>query len=203
MEQVDEIIKWLFSNEARELKRICNKEMSKFGGISDMDCPDFYSQAGWDVSKASKRYNPSSGKTFKEYIYGVIKLSVCKEMSRRNRKKRKNIIEKEVIDESGNVKIVKEYISNVSFDAPNPEDVDLIEKLPSPKNVEDEVFSQDISDATRKYLDNLSTDQRNVALLIMDGYSKDEIIIILHMELNEFNDCMQGLRSYRNISLLF
>lgn len=203
MGQVDETIEWLFANEEKELKKICNKEMSKFGGISDMDYHDFYSRAGWDVSKASKRYDSSSEKTFKEYIYGVIKLSVCKEMSRRNRKKRKNIIEKEVIDENGNVIIVKEYISNVSLDAPNPEDVDLIEKLPSPKNVEDEVFSQDISDTTRKYLDNLSTDQRNVALLIMDGYSKDEIIIILHMELNEFNDCMQGLRSYRNISLLF
>ena len=53
--------------------------MAKFGGIYEMDYHDFYSQVGWDISKAKKRYDSSKGKSFKDYIHGVIKLSVCKE----------------------------------------------------------------------------------------------------------------------------
>ena len=203
LDQVDETIKWLFENDAKEMRKICNKYMMKFGGISEMDYDDFYSQVGWDVSIASKNYNPTDDKPFKEFVYGVIKLSVWKQMTHRNRGKRQLIVEKKVIDDDGNVKIEKEYISNVSLDAPSPSDVDLIEKLPSPKNVEDEICEQEISESTEKYLDNLSTDQRNVALLIMDGYSKEEILLILHIENDEYNNCMKGLRSYRNISLLF
>ena len=70
MNQVDETIEWLFANDAKEMKRICNKEMTKFGGIYEKDYHDFYSQVGWDVSKARKAFNPTKGKSFKEYIWG-------------------------------------------------------------------------------------------------------------------------------------
>ena len=42
MNQVDATIEWLFANEAKEMKKICNKEMAKFGGIYEMDYHDFY-----------------------------------------------------------------------------------------------------------------------------------------------------------------
>ena len=99
MNEVEEIIQWLFEDEAKEMKKICNKYMVRFGGISKMDYDDFYSQVGWDVSVAIKNYKPNLDKSFKEFIYGVIKLSVCKQMTHRNRGKRQLIIEKEIIDE--------------------------------------------------------------------------------------------------------
>ena len=73
MNEVEETIEWLFANEAKEMKKICNKEMAKFGGIYEMDYHDFYSQVGWDISKAKKRYDSSKGKSFKDYIHKIIK----------------------------------------------------------------------------------------------------------------------------------
>ena len=110
MNQIEETIQWLFENDAKEMKRICNKYMIKFGGISGMDYDDFYSQVGWDVSIASKNYKPTEDKTFKEFIYGVIKLAVWKQMTHRNRSKRQLIIKKEIVDEVGNKTIIKEYV---------------------------------------------------------------------------------------------
>ena len=97
MNEVEETIQWLFENDAKEMKRICNMYMTKFGGISEMDYDDFYSQVGWDVSVAIKNYQPNSEKSFKEFIYGVIRLAVWKQMTHRNRGKRQLIIEKEIV----------------------------------------------------------------------------------------------------------
>ena len=63
--------------------------------------------------------------------------------------------------------------------------------------------SYEIVDNTREYLNNLTKYQRDVAYLIMDGYSCEEIKEILHMEQSEFTNCMNGLKAYRNISILF
>src|SRR5574344_2539014 len=112
MNQIDEVINWLFSNDAKELHRLCNKEILKFGGVSNMDYDDFYSRVGCDVTLAKDKFNPSCGKTFKDYIHGVIKLSVWKEMKHRNSAKRQTIIEIEEKDSSGNMSKHKEYVKN-------------------------------------------------------------------------------------------
>ena len=62
MNQIDETIEWLYANDAKEMKQICNKEMMKFGGIYEMDYHDFYSQVGWDISKARESFDPNKGK---------------------------------------------------------------------------------------------------------------------------------------------
>ena len=74
-------------------------------------------------------------------------------------------------------------------------------QFPNPRTSAD--YSNSVSDKTREYLNNLTKDQRDVAYLIMDGYSCEEIKEILHMEQNEFTNCMNGLKAYRNISILF
>ena len=108
MNQIEKVINELFSNDAKELQKICNKEIMKFGGISDMDLDDFYSRVGWDISIAKDKFDPSKGKTFKDYVHGVIKLSVWKEMKHRNREKRQITIEVEEKDLSGKIKKNKE-----------------------------------------------------------------------------------------------
>lgn len=202
MNQVDATIEWLFANEAKEMKKICNKYMTKFGGISEMDYDDFYSQVGWDVSKASKRFDPSKGKTFKEYIYGVIKLSVCKEMTRRNRGKRQIVIEKEVVDENGNVTTEKEYISNVSLDAPADDGIDIKEKVASDFNIENETdidFESD--DKVELFMSSLSNLQRKILELKMMNYSVDEIKQRLNITDAEYNAAMKSIRTNENLSL--
>ena len=208
MNEVEETIQWLFKDEAKEMKKICNKYMLKFGGISEMDYDDFYSQVGWDVSIASKNYRPTDDKSFKEFIYGVIKLSVCKQMTHRNRGKRQLIIEREIIDETGNKTIIKEYIPTISLDAPVGEEDGMTvgEMLAHKSTTENDFFDKredTYSDKMNKYLNKLSSLQREVLRLISIGFMPSEILEELHINQKMYEDCYQAIHSYRNISLLF
>ena len=208
MNQVEEIIQWLFENDAKEMKKICNKEMMKFGGISEMDYDDFYSQVGWDISLARESFDPTKGKTFKEYIYGVIKLSVWKVMKRRNCGKRQIIIEKEIVDEDGNITIEKEYVPTISLDAPVGEDdgMTVEEMLAHKSTIESDFFEEredTYSEKMNRYLDKLSTLQKEVLRLISIGFMPNEILEELHINQKMYEDCYNAIHSYRNISLLF
>ena len=208
MNEVEETIEWLFANEAKEMRKICNKYMVKFGGISEMDHDDFYSQVGWDVSIASKNYQPTDDKSFKEFIYGVIKLSVCKQMTHRNRGKRQLIIEKEIIDETGNKTIIKEYIPTVSLDVPVGEEGGMTvgEMLAHKSTTENDFFEKredTYSDKMNRYLNKLSSLQKEVLRLISIGFMPSEILEELHINQKMYEDCYQAIHSYRNISLLF
>ena len=207
MNEVEETIEWLFANEGKEMRKICNKYMVKFGGISEMDHDDFYSQVGWDISIASKNYHPIEDKSFKEFIYGVIKLSVCKQMTHRNRGKRQLIIEKEIIDETGNKTIIKEYIPTVSLDAPVGEEggMTVREMLAYKSTTEMDFFNEredTYSDKMNRYLNKLSSLQREVLRLISIGFMPSEILEELHINQKMYEDCYQAIHSYRNISVL-
>ena len=207
MNEVEEIIQWLFEDEAKEMKKICNKYMVKFGGISEMDHDDFYSQVGWDVSIASKNYQPTDDKSFKEFIYGVIKLSVCKQMTHRNRGKRQLIVEKEIVDESGNKTTIKEYIPTVSLDAPVGEEGSMTvgEMLAHKSTTETDFFEEredTYSDKMNRYLNKLSSLQKEVLRLISIGFMPSEILEELHINQKMYEDCYQAIHSYRNVSVL-
>lgn len=207
MNEVEETIEWLFANEAKEMRKICNKYMVKFGGISGMDHDDFYSQVGWDVSIVSKKYNPTDDKSFKEFIYGVIKLSVCKQMTHRNRGKRQLIVEKEIVDEVGNKTTIKEYIPTVSLDAPVGEEGGMTvgEMLAHKSTTETDFFEKredTYSDKMNKYLNKLSSLQREVLRLISIGFMPSEILEELHINQKIYEDCYKAIHSYRNISVL-
>ena len=207
MNEIEETIQWLFKDEAKEMKKICNKYMVKFGGISGMDYDDFYSQVGWDVSVAINNYKPNSEKTFKEFIYGVIKLSVCKQMTHRNRGKRQLIVEKEIVDEFGNKTIIKEYIPTVSLDAPVGEEGGMTvgEMLAHKSTTETDFFEEredTYSDKMNRYLNKLSSLQREVLRLISIGFMPSEILEELHINQKMYEDCYHTIHSYRNISVL-
>ena len=207
MNEVEETIEWLFKDEAKEMKKICNKYMVKFGGIYEMDYDDFYSQVGWDVSVAINNYKPNSEKTFKEFIYGVIKLSVCKQMTHRNRGKRQLIVEKEIVDEFGDKTTIKEYIPTVSLDAPVGEEGGMTvgEMLAHKSTTETDFFEEredTYSDKMNRYLNKLSSLQKEILRLISIGFMPSEILEELHINKKMYEDCYQAIHSYRNISVL-
>ena len=200
MNQVDATIEWLFANEAKEMKRICNKEMSKFGGIYEMDYDDFYSRVGLDVSKAKKRYDSSKGKSFKDYIHGVIRLSVYKEMTHRNRGKRQMTIKKEVVDQNGNVTNEKEYIPNISLDAPiREEDNSTIGDYLSAKyNIEDDIIG-DNDDIVENCLNCLPITQRKIIELKMEDIPVEDIKQKLNLSNSEYENHMKSIMENKAI----
>lgn len=207
MNQIDEVINELYKNNAKELRKLCNKEMMKFGGISNMDYDDFYSRVGWDITLAKKSFDQSKGKTFEKYIYGVIKLSVRKEMKHRNREKRQIIVETEEKDVNGNIKKHKEYVANVSMDTPtgDKENSTMGDMIADKNTIEKEFFEKNeecYSEEMNQYLRRLSLLQQEVLRLISIGFESKEILAELHIDKKQYEDCYAAIHSYRNVSIL-
>lgn len=189
-------------NNMNKLKKICNPIVAKIGGTSEKDYDDIYSLAQFLLYKYVKKYdkNNPNGASFNTFFYNILNRRLYATYIRdRNRKCRSNT----KIKKNGEV----EFIPDVSLDAPTPDCISTLERISMDYDLEDEILNKNkresISDKTREYLNNLPKDQRNVAELIMDGCSYEEIKEILHIEQSELNDCMNGLKAYRNISILF
>lgn len=204
--EIESTIEELYANNQFKLKQICNKEMIKFGGIFQKDYDCFYSRAGYDLSVAKNSYDPSKGKSFSEYVYGVIKLSVRKEMDYRNRGKRQLIVEKQEIDEYGQTVKRKEYISNISIDAPiGDEDGAIIgDTLQSDFNMDNILvnLANDFDDEKIHILFNSMTrTQRHIIELKLNGVSVPEIKDKLGLSNQEYLDNMKNIKENCNWKL--
>ena len=152
MEQTERVIEELYANNQSRLRYMCDKEISKFGGVSQKDLDDFYSRVGYELTLAKKRYDPSMGKSFMNYVSGVIKHSIWKEMTDRNRMKRQIIIEKEEEDESGKIIKKKEYVSNISIDIPDENGLTIGDTLRSDFDIDLENWIVDFFDRSNNYI---------------------------------------------------
>lgn len=191
------IIEEYCCNDMKKLKFICKPVMSLIGGISGKDYDDIYSLAQFLLYKCVKKYdeNNEKGASFSTFFRNILFRRLCATYLRdRNRQCRSNTKE----DKNGN----KVFIPDVSLDAPTPDCVATMERISSSTTLEDEIFKPDISEKTKRYLYNLSSEQLEVAKLFMEGYQQEDIKEILHMTQIEFNNCMNGMRAYRNISIL-
>lgn len=204
--QIELAVQDLYANNQYKLKQICNKEMARFGGLSQKDYDGFYSRAGLEISIAKKNntYDSSKGKTPLEFFIGVIKWAVWKEMTDRNRGKRQNSVEIEEIDEEGNVIKKKKFIPTISIDAPiSDEDSKfIIDTLQSDFDINKELQEDFQDENIENFLNELSKTQRRIAEKIMDGLSINEIKMELQLSDKEYTDNFNALKSFKNISIL-
>lgn len=205
-EQID-VINEYCKDDLRKLKQICYFVWGK-KGLPTCYHDDLYDDAMNVLVESVITFNPDGRANFKTYLTNNIRRSYGQWYRDTHlRSKRSNLL----LDANGKIKRDKKnnpiIIHNVSLDAPTPDCLDMIERISLNYNLEDEVISsnkqESTSDKIREYLSNLTKEQREVAYLIMDGYSCEEIKEILHIEQSEFTNCMNGLKAYRNISLLF
>lgn len=184
-------------DDMKKLKKLCNPIIVRIGGISKKDYDDIYSLAQFLLYKCVRKYDKdnSNGASFNTFLWNILSRRIYATYIRdKNRQCRSNTKE----DENGN----KIFIPDVSLDAPTLDCVATMERISSSTTLEDEFFKPDISKKMKQYLHNLSSEQLEVAHLFMDGYKQEDIKDILHMSQSEFNNCMNGMRIYRNISIL-
>lgn len=179
MEQIEKAIEELYENNQSRLRYMCDKEISKFGGIAQKDMDDFYSRVGYEIALARKKFDPSMGKSFMSYVSGVVKYSVWKEMTARNRMKRQAVIEKEEKDENGNIIKTKKYIANISIDTPiGDEGLTIGDTLESDFDMEavlEQNIENEYSEQIEEYLNSLPELSQKIVKLIMGGYHPCEI----------------------------
>lgn len=205
MDIVEKVLEELFKDNAKKMESMCRKELMRFGGLNHRDFDDFYSQVAWDMAKAGKKFKKEHEEEytyddFKKYILGVIKFSVDKEMKKRNRKKRKIIKEKIYKDQYGNTVIEKEYVHDMSLDAEIGENMTLKDIVMDKLTIDE--LTEDYSDKMIIYLKRLSKKQKNVLMMLSDGYSASDIMDIFNISRKEYEDCISAIRSYKNIEVL-
>lgn len=204
--QIESAIEELYANNQYKLKQICNKEMMRFGGLSFKDYDGFYSRAGLEISIAMKNntYNPFKGKTPLEFFIGVIKWSIWKEMTDRNRGKRQNFVETEEMDKGGNIIKKKKFVPTISIDTPIGEEngITIKDILKSDFYIDEEIQKKFKDEKIENFLNNLSRIQRQIAEMIMEDVPISDIKRKLELSDKEYADNFNAMRSFKNINIL-
>ena len=112
---MEEILNSYYENEAKKLHDLVDKILKKLQFV-DIDNDDFYSLANEIFVDVLKRYD--GNRDFDGFLYSCLMNKFKTEMTRRNRQKRKIIIEVKDEDENGNIKVVKKAFSELSLDCP-------------------------------------------------------------------------------------
>lgn len=179
-----------YADNAKKLRRIVDKILCGFGGLSGKDIDDFYSLANEVFWGVMKRYDDSQ--SFDAFLYSCLANKIKTEMTRRNREKR------------------KADRMCVSLDATNDNDEEcsLLDFIASDFNTfEEAVKGQECgqyqNDKIQMYISRLSNRQVNILNLLIDGFKPNEIRQILEISPREYLDDMQIMRSYENVKILF
>ena len=198
-----------FENDGKKLYTMIDRILFKLK--YDVEKSDFYSLGSEIFLDALCRYDEVQD--FNGFLYSCLVNKFKTEMTRRNRQKRKTILEVKEEDERGNIVIVKKTIPELSLDCPMYEGSkktigDMVAETRSTTECDiDKIFFEDdgekFTEKMLKYINRLSNLQKEVVKLIIAGYVSEEIEQILHISEKQYQDCMMAIRAYRNVSVLF
>ena len=197
-----------FENDGKKLYTMIDRILFKLK--YDVEKSDFYSLGNEIFLDVLCRYDEQQD--FNGFLYSCLINKFKTEMTRRNRQKRKIVIEVKEDDEYGNAVIVKKTMLELSLESPICEgskktigDVIAETKKSTDYDIDKTFFEDDgerYTEKMLKYIDKLSNLQKEVVKLIIAGYTAEEIKRILHISERQYQDCLIGIRTYRNISVL-
>lgn len=194
------LINSYMENDMKKLKKICHRVW--YGKFDMSDYDELYDVAVDCLIETLITYNDEKARLETFLVGNIMRKTSTWMRDNKYRLKRQNLLKDEngklILDEEGNPQI----IINVSLDINTDEVKSIKENLPSRENVEKEIFTEEYTDKVELYLQQLPRKQERVARLLSQQYTKDEILEILHITVNEYNDCLVGLRSYKNVSIL-
>ena len=185
---MEQIVYSYYENNAAKLRKIVDRILLKFGGISDKDIHDFYSLANEVFIDVMRRYDNSQ--SFDAFLYACLLNKIKSEMTRRNREKR------------------KADRMSISIDTPIGEDENstIGDMIADECTIEKELFEKNEEGYSKRmllYLSRLSNLQKEVLRLNIAGYVPGEIREELHISEKQYADCFSAIHSYRNVSILF
>ena len=185
---MEQILNLYYENNAKKLRRIVDKILLKFGGLSDKDLDDFYSLANEVFVDVMARYDDSQ--SFDGFLYSCLLNKIKTEMTRRNREKR------------------KADRMSISIDTPidDNENCTIGDLIVDDFTIERELFDKREEGYSKRmllYLSRLSNLQKEILRLNIAGYLPNEIRGELHISEKEYADCNAAIHSYRNVSVLF
>ena len=184
---MEQLLITYYADNARKLRRIVDKILLKFGGLSDKDMDEFYSLANEVFTDVMNHYDSSL--SFEVFLYSCLSNRIRTEITKRNREKRK-------IDRL-----------SVSIDMPvgDEEDCTLKDVIADRFDMEQEFLEKQEKGYSKRmtlYLGRLSSLQKAVLELDTEGYTPAEIREKLNISEKQYTDCNAAIHSYRNVSVL-
>lgn len=149
-----------------------------------LDYDDFVSLAGFELNKAILSFDPSKSNLF-TFATNVIKRKTMTELRDcTQRDVRKTLHLSESVDAL---------------------DRSIIEKIPYYSNCVDVIslYENDLSEKMISYLKRLSNLQKQILFLMSEGFDGTEIQAKLKITEKDFSNALNGIRAYRNVSILF
>ena len=190
-------------NDMRKLKHICHQIWGN-KGLPNCYHDDLYDDAMEVLCESVLSFNPEKNTSFVTFLTGNIRRSYA-DWFRDNflRAKRSNL----ELDENGKIKKDGNenpiIITNISFDAPTEDGIDIKERIASDLNMEENLKNQDAYDEnTIAYLSALSPTQKDIANLIMLGYEFPDIKQMLNLTDKQFESHMKHMRCDKYSSIL-
>lgn len=172
------ILNSYYKNNAEKLHKLVDDILKKLK-FYDVDKEDFYSLANEIFVDVLKRYD--NEKSFNGFLYSCLTNKFKTEMTRRNRQKRQT-------DKM-----------SISWDTPVSDngEITLKDIVPDNETIESELFNKENKDEWRKeikeYLASLSPLQRQIALLLSDKNTPEEICEELHITMKHFENSMRRI----------
>ena len=186
-DEISERIEKYCGNDMALLKKMCYPLLRLIGGISEADYDDFYSIANETVWRAAVNYDPKNQNqiSFEVYLRGCLSRKFKTEMTKRNRDRR--IPRKQVIS-------IEEAcgLDGRKLEETIKSDFDMNEEIPELRHKEN----------LQVFLSGLSKKQHKIAVLIMEGYTKDDILKRLDMTSKRYDTCLGMMKSFDTMILL-
>lgn len=185
---MDQILVTYYANNAKKLHGVVDKILLKFGGLSNKDMDDFYSLANEVFVDVMKRYDGLQ--SFDGFLYSCLSNKIMSEITRRNREKR------------------KADRMSISIDTPIGDDENLTigDMIADDFMIEKELFEKEEREEWRKevkdYLKRLSPLQREIAFLLSDNNTPEEICEELNITLKHFYNSLKRILSDEKIKPL-
>lgn len=213
---MEQLLNSYYENNAKKLQTTVNKIFNNhYGGTLGRDMEEFYG-IGSDVLidilekyKNGKNTYDSSKGNFDGYVYRAISMAITDEFKRQNRDKRTAKVS--LLDDNGNRVLdektgrpIKISLSDVRLDAPIKEDSNMTQGdiIPSDFDMNDEIENEFKDERIEMFFNNLSKKQRQIAKMIMEGFSASDIKQKLELSDKEYTDNFNAMRSFKNISIL-
>lgn len=175
---MEAILNSYYSNNANKLHKMVDKILVKLK-FRDIDNEDFYSLANEIFVDVLRRYDKSQD--FDGFLYSCLYRKFCTEMTRRRRKKRQ-------ADKNA-----------ISIDTPigNEDEIFTIgDTIASDKTIESELFEENKEEwrkEVKEYLEKLSPLQRQIAFLLSDENTPEEICEKLHITMKHFENSVKRI----------
>lgn len=180
---IGEYLDYYCENENKRIKKISNTIILKhFAWLPQKYYDDFYSIAGEVLWNCCERYKKDQGAQFETYLIGCLTRKFKTRITYMNRQRRNGGVQDVSLDS---------LIEN--------KDICLMNLIASDSKVESDTYSEKMI----SYLKRLSTIQKQILFLMSEGFDGTEIQTKLKITEKDYFNALNGIRAYRNVSILF